>query len=192
MRAALRPQQRVDTGERERECVCAEGHVVDRVSELCCMALGPALPASLSPKRAGQGAGCGRGTCPCQGPEQRYLDPQTRAGKPSFTSSLAPCWTSRVTTSWRQVVSFLLSSPLHISPAPLPLPASPAGRSHPSAPSPAPHPFPLCPSRGLPSHGPKSRGVSGSLEGQPASPHRQEAGPARRASAAPSTKAFQM
>ena len=172
MRAAQGSQQRVDTGEteRERECVCAEGHV-SRASELCCVALGPALCLS-EPER-------GQKPALCQGPEQRHLDPALGGGNQGSPLPLIPAGLHggpRVGGRCR-----FLPSPVHsVSPLHSPSPSLAGGTEPPPSPLLPPTPTPSLSGSPL-SHGPKPHEVSGSLEGAAHLPHRQEAGPARRA-----------
>lgn len=142
--SAQASQQRVDTRERERVCVCAraEGHV-SRAGGLCCVALGPALCLS-EPER-------GEEPALCQGPEKRHVDLRPRWGetKPHlFPSSLLDFKGDHELRGGGQC--WLLPSSVHsISPAPsLSQPHQRDGAT-PFAPSPAPCPPPLRPSRGL-------------------------------------------
>ena len=164
-------------------CVCAraEGHM-SRASGLCCVALGPAL-CLYEPERGGKNLPFAKGL------RRGMWTSDPGGGKPSLTSSLPPCWTSRPRVAGRgAVLASPLFRPLYL-PCTLPLPASPAGWSHPLRPFSCSLPTPTpCLSGSPSSDGPKPHGVSGSLEGAAHLPHRQEAGHARRAPPPPALR----
>lgn len=181
--SAQASQQRVDTRERERVCVCAraEGHV-SRAGGLCCVALGPALCLS-EPER-------GEEPALCQGPEKRHVDLRPRWGetKPHLFPSSLLDFKGDHELRGGAVLASPLFRPLYL-PCTRPLPASPAGWSHPLRPFSCSLPTPTPSLSGSPSSdGPKTHGVSGSLEGAARLPHRQEAGPARRAPPPPALR----